>query len=84
MVNTVYILFEDKKEVITLNETGSIIWNLINGDSTVSNITEKVLDLFDGDNIKIKSSVIIFMEELLSLGAITISLKKFEGVMKNA
>ena len=79
-----YLLFEDKEEVIALNETGSVVWGFIDGNSTVSEVTAKVLDLFDGDIVKIKSSVIIFLEGLLSLGAITLSYKKFKGVMRNA
>jgi len=84
MDGTAYILFEDKGKIIALNETGSVVWNLIDGNSTIPRITEKVLDLFDGDSIKIKSSVVMFLEELLSLGAITISSKKLKGVMRSA
>lgn len=84
MEGTAYILFEDKEEVIALNETGSVIWDFIDGGSTIPSITEKVLDLFNGDGVKIKSSVIMFLDELLSLGAITVSLKKFEEVMRSA
>lgn len=83
MGGTAYILFEDKEEVIALNETGSIVWGFIDGGSTVSEIMEKVLDLFDGDDVKIKTSVAIFLEELLSLGAVTFSYERFEGVMRS-
>lgn len=79
-----YILFENKEEVVALNETGSVVWGLIDGTSTAYEVTAKVLELFDGDHAKIKTSVIMFLEELLSLGAITLSAKKFEGVMQSA
>lgn len=83
MEGTAYVLFEDKEEVIALNETGSIVWGLIDGNSTISEVTAKVLELFDGDHAKIKTSVAMFLEELLSLGAITLSAEKFEGVMQS-
>lgn len=84
MINdTSYILFEDKKEVISLNKTASIIWEMINGITRVRGIIQKSFDKFEGDKIYIEESITSFLEMLHKEGAIVFSLKKFEGVMKN-
>ncbi len=77
------ILFEDKKEVVSLNETASIIWEMINGATKVGDLIQESINNFDGDRIFIEKSVISFLEELSTEGAIVFSLEKFEGVMKN-
>ncbi len=68
-----YILFEDKKEVIALNETGSVIWNLVGENQTVADVILAVMNVFDGDEETIKPSVMEFLDELLEMGALTIS-----------
>lgn len=84
MEGVAYILFEDKEEIVALNETGSVVWGFIDGNSTISEVMAKVMELFDDDHIRIKTSVAVFLEELLSLGAITLSFEKFKEVMRSA
>jgi hypothetical protein len=72
MESVVYILLEDKEEVIALNETGSIIWNHVRENPTVADLLTAVLDEFAGDEQTIKNSVIDFLEELSKIGALKI------------
>lgn len=76
-----YIYLEDKNELMSLNETGSEVWSLINGWRTTDEITDIVSDSYEADQDEVRHFVASFLQELLDKGVLATSTEPFEGVM---
>lgn len=46
------IIDPDKGDVRVLNELGSVIWDLIDGERTIENIRDEILLLYESDDEK--------------------------------
>lgn len=65
-----YILLEDKKEVLSLDEVGSHIWQLINGSNSVDTIIQECLLEFDADSEQVSEDVTAFLKILNEEGLV--------------
>lgn len=81
---TAYIYLEDRMVFLSLNETGSYIWGLIDGRTTVEEIAKSCSQHFEGDEVEIGQAVYAFLEELFEEGMVAVSEVAFEGVMASA
>lgn len=52
-------------ELYTLNETGRIIWDKMNGENTIKNIIEDIKGEYKGEDSEIENDVVGLVEELL-------------------
>jgi len=76
--NETLIIYLDRRpnneEVVSiLNETGTFIWQLLDGTKTVEEIIKKVCDEFEVSYKKAQKEVINFLSELLKKDLVTIS-----------
>jgi len=76
-----YILMEDKKELLQLNDIGTYIWQQINSRNRVSDIIQNCLKEYSGNVDEISEAVIDFLEELKREHLIKTSKLPFKGVM---
>lgn len=76
-----YVLLEDKNEFLRLNETGTFIWDKINGTRTGLEIINQVVETYEGDYQEIKAITYEFIIHLHQWGAIFFSEKPFQGMM---
>jgi len=76
-----YILLEDKKELIQLNDIGTYIWQQIDGRNRISDIIQCCLQEYGGDVGEISEAVINFLKILETEHLIKISGVPFEEVM---
>lgn len=76
-----YIYLEDRNELMSLNETGSEVWSLINGRRTTAEIADIVTDSYEVDQDEVRHFVTNFLHELFEKGVLTTSDVPFEGVM---
>lgn len=54
------------KGMITLNETGKFIWNLLENDTTKEEIVDKMLEVYEGvERSVVENDVEIFVEKLV-------------------
>jgi methyltransferase-like protein len=54
------------KGMITLNETGKFIWNLLENDTTKEEIVDKMLEAYEGvERSIVENDVEIFVEKLV-------------------
>lgn len=54
------------KGMITLNETGKFIWNLLENDTTKEEIVDKMLEVYEGvERSIVENDVEIFVEKLV-------------------
>ncbi len=54
------------KGMITLNETGKFIWNLLANDTTKEEIVDKMLEVYEGvERSIVENDVEIFVEKLV-------------------
>ena len=79
-----YILLEDKAEFYCLNETGSFIWEQVDGTQTSQQIVAQVVEQYDGDPNEITTFVLEFLSELTEIGMLMVSNKSAEEVTRNA
>jgi len=79
--STAYILMEDKKELLKLNNVGTYIWQQINGINCVGDIIQNCLQEYDGDIDEISETVIDFLKMLERECLIEVSEVSFEEVM---
>lgn len=49
----------------TLNETGTFIWELLNGKNTIEDIIDKVCEEFDADKRIVAKDISHFTEDLI-------------------
>lgn len=59
------VLTPEDSYLHTMNETGTFIWELLDGKSTVDEITEKVYEAFEIDKDSAQKDVRHFIEDLL-------------------
>lgn len=76
-----YIYLEDSNELMSLNETGSEVWSLINGRRTTVEIADIVAGCYEADHDEVRHFVTNFLHELLEKGVLATSSEPFEGVM---
>ena len=79
--NTSYILFEDRGELIQLNEMGSLIWDSINGTRTLEQVVNLCKVSYEDEATMIEDYVIEFVSNLFQLDAVVSSENEFTGVM---
>ncbi|GEM_PF-882894 len=79
-----YILLEDKNEFFCLNESGSKIWEMINGLVTEQDVIDMMMNEYEASFEEIANSVNDFISELASQGMIVSSDRSFQGVMASA
>lgn len=79
-----YILDEQTRELHKLDQIGSIIWDLINGECTVDDVAIAVSNKFEGDSVVIRDSVKRFINKLADKELVLLSEEKFEGVYISA
>ena len=78
--NTSYIYIEDKEELLTLNDIGSFVWSIINGNRTVNDIIDVCLKQFAGEHSLITDHVKQFIDLLINEKMIINSSSKFQGI----
>lgn len=76
-----YIYREDTRELFQLNETGSAIWEQLNGKTTIADIITHCLNEFDGEEAEIANSVLDFVNLLIQEHTVELSSQPFYGVM---
>jgi hypothetical protein len=79
-----FVFREDTRELIHLNDVGSIIWDQINGLKTVGEIAEFCCQNFTGNREEIRACANEFLDSLLGRGVAVSSNKQFKGVMASA
>lgn len=67
----VLILLE-KNQVKVLNEVGSRIWELVNGQRTISDISNIICYEFDVTQQQSQDDALVFLEELLFKGIVSL------------
>jgi len=60
----------DLEGVFTLNEVGAIIWRLIDGKTTISQLTQAVRDEYDVEAPEAEKDVVDFLRSLEDAGLI--------------
>jgi hypothetical protein len=60
----------DLESIYTLNETGALIWELIDGKSKVSEIKESLLDAFEVEPEEAEKDLIEHLQQLEGIKAI--------------
>lgn len=77
---TAYIVNEQTRELHKLNQVGTIIWDLINGERAVDQIIAESIEQFEGQEDEIKEGVLAFISDLFEKDLVLLSETKFEGV----
>ncbi|MDQ1296666.1 MAG: hypothetical protein QG611_644 [Bacteroidota bacterium] len=54
----------DMDSVYTLNETGAFIWELIDGNKSINDLIEAVVNEYDTDNKTATEDVFTFIDEM--------------------
>lgn len=57
---------ESDDDLYTLNETGRAIWSRIDGEKSLGQIVEELLDVFEADNETVQQDLLGLVEELVS------------------
>ena len=61
----------DFTKLISVNETGADIWNLLlEGATNEEDLIAKVLDLYEGDEAQMRREVSAFLKELAEIGVL--------------
>ena len=60
----------DLQNIYTLNEVGAYVWDSIDGDRTLSNIVDQVLQEFEVDRTQAETDVLEFARQLEEIGGI--------------
>lgn len=63
---------DDLKKIYTLNETGAFIWEHIDGQKKVKDLVELLAREFKVEPDQAREDLIIFVEKLHNIGALTI------------
>jgi len=79
--STAYILAEDKKELMQLNDIGTYIWQQINGYDCVNDIIQNCLQEYSGSIVEISGAVFDFLKTLEHEHLVKISVFPFKEVM---
>lgn len=57
-------------EILVLNETGSLVWQLLDGSHDVASIVARVVDEFDVEESAARTDVVAFLRALEARGAL--------------
>ncbi len=79
--NVAYIYLEDRNDLISLNETGSEVWRLVNGKRRTSDIVDHIIKCYDAEPCEVRDIIYSFILDLIGKGALKTSSVPFEGVM---
>ena len=61
----------DFTKLISVNETGADIWNLLlEGETTEEELIAKFLEMYEGDEAQMSSEVAAFLKELAEIGVL--------------
>lgn len=61
----------DFTKLISVNETGADIWNLLlEGATSEEDLIAKFLDLYEGDEVQMRREVSAFLKELAEIGVL--------------
>ena len=61
----------DFTKLISVNETGADIWNLLlEGATTEEELIAKCLEMYEGDEAQMRSEVAAFLKELAEIGVL--------------
>ncbi|MCR5824899.1 MAG: PqqD family protein [Lachnospiraceae bacterium] len=69
-----FVLYNHKKECYyVLNETAKDLWDIIvaEAECTVDVIVRKMADIYDTDVTDLRKDVLVFVERLLEIGALS-------------
>lgn len=66
----VVLILLEKNQVKVLNEVGSRIWELVNGERTVLDISNFICNEFEVDQQQSLDDTLIFLDELLFKGIV--------------
>lgn len=58
------------KGMITLNEVGTLVWKSLSEDTTIEEIANKIVELYEIDEEKAKSDAQVFIDRLADLNMI--------------
>lgn len=61
----------DVESLYTLNELGGRIWELIDGERDLPGIRDVIVAEFDADETRIETDLVVFLDQLTEIGAIT-------------
>ena len=60
----------DLGSIFTLNEVGTLVWELIDGRTNISQIVEAICGHYDGEPEQVKEDVLAFLGDLKTEGLI--------------
>lgn len=60
----------DMESIYTLDEVGAFIWDLVDGQRTIGDVRERVLDEYDVEPEVLDSDLFEFVEQLKAIGAL--------------
>ncbi len=66
----IVIVDVDHGSVLELNQVGARIWEQINGERNITQITQEVINEFEVDTIKAQADITKFIEELFKKGLV--------------
>lgn len=84
IAGTAYILNEQSRELHMLDQVGTLIWDFINGESTIEEIVNSVLSEVEGDPDVVRDGVLRFINELADKELVLLSITEFKGVYVSA
>lgn len=67
----IYKHSDDINCIYSLNETGSLIWKMLNGKNTIAQVKKQILDEFDGPAEQIDKTLSGFLSDLKEAKAIS-------------
>jgi len=67
--NTLVVKLSDEgSKLLVLNRTGSVVWELADGEHSIAMIIEKICHNFDVPNSRAKKDTFTFIESLMAKG----------------
>jgi len=64
---------EDLGSIYSLNEVGTFIWDSIDGNKTIEELKEMLIERFEANSKQIETDLIEFIEQLQSLRMVIIN-----------
>jgi hypothetical protein len=62
----------DMESIYTLDEVGAFIWDLVDGQRTMGDVRDRVLDEYNVEPEVLDSDLFEFVEQLKSIGALRV------------
>ena len=79
MAGEAIVLTPMNSKIYNLNETGSRIWEWLDGEPTVGELAARMQSEFKVDKEQAQADIIAFLEELVARGMVTLSERSKAG-----